>query len=459
MHKFLVFCFAVVLLLTTKMAPAQGQTGTAFTYQGLLTQSEVPANGQFCFVFKLFNAQTGGSQIGPDLSPCNVQVSDGQFSLDLDFGPGAFVGEERWLQIQVVTDGGLVTTTLQPRQRVSPAPEAVYAEKAGSVDLATEAETAWNGIPSGAAIITKSAIAPPHFTATGETIVTQGSDTAWAEKSLYPGSNISSFAADLNGELYVFGGGKVYRYNEASNTWAQRTTMSNNRVEFAAAVMNGKVYITGGRAAATGLTTTEVYDPVTNTWSSRAPLPKPLMGSSYATAGGFFYVFGGRVAGESNTTTFRYNPATNTWGTVADSPAFYLSPAAGVDDRIYVFGGPGASADRIYEFDPSTFKWTSSVSIPGELLVERAVAVVGKKIHVLGGSIFSMTRDIHLIYDPQTFSWSRGQRLPGSRSDGTAAAVGEALYYLGGVSDSISSFQTFRMEPGKATQWHVHTKD
>ena len=62
----------------TCMSPAtiHGQVGTAFSYQGYLLQSSQPADGPRCLEFRLFDAQTNGAQVGPDLNPCNVPVKN-----------------------------------------------------------------------------------------------------------------------------------------------------------------------------------------------------------------------------------------------------------------------------------------------------------------------------------------------------------------------------------------------
>jgi hypothetical protein len=50
-----------------------------------------------------------------------VAVDGGLFAVELDFGPGVFVGQQLWLQVEV--EGAL----LLPRQRITSAPYALYA--------------------------------------------------------------------------------------------------------------------------------------------------------------------------------------------------------------------------------------------------------------------------------------------------------------------------------------------
>jgi hypothetical protein len=101
--------------------------GTAFTYQGRLTDGNGPVNGTCDFVFDLYDEAgsgsppTGGTLLGTEARP-GESLTDGLFTVQLDFG-GAFFGEARWLEIEV--DCGSGAATLSPRQRISPAPYAL----------------------------------------------------------------------------------------------------------------------------------------------------------------------------------------------------------------------------------------------------------------------------------------------------------------------------------------------
>src|SRR5688572_26172410 len=76
------FCSILVLLATT-MASAQG---TAFTYQGQLKSGTTPANANYDFEFALHSAPTGSTQVGSTVSTNNVPLSNGVFTVTLDFG-------------------------------------------------------------------------------------------------------------------------------------------------------------------------------------------------------------------------------------------------------------------------------------------------------------------------------------------------------------------------------------
>ena len=99
--------------------------GSGFTYQGQLKNGGSPANGQFDFQFKLFDALSGGTQVGSALTVANQTVSGGLFTVTLDFGATVFIGDARWLEIAVRTAGGGTYTTLSPRQPMTATPYAM----------------------------------------------------------------------------------------------------------------------------------------------------------------------------------------------------------------------------------------------------------------------------------------------------------------------------------------------
>ncbi len=108
--------------------------GTAFTYQGRLSDSGSPANGTYDMQFCLRTAASGGSAAGNTNTLPAVQASNGLFTVTLDFGPGIFSGNPLWLEIGVRTNGNASPyTTLSPRQQLTPSPYALYAPQAGIV--------------------------------------------------------------------------------------------------------------------------------------------------------------------------------------------------------------------------------------------------------------------------------------------------------------------------------------
>jgi len=101
-------------------------TGTGFTYQGRLVDNGNPADGSYDIQFMLFDDAVAGAQVGSTVSLDNVAISQGFFSVELDFGAGAFGGGARWLLIAVRPGSSSgAYTPLSPRQKLSPAPSSL----------------------------------------------------------------------------------------------------------------------------------------------------------------------------------------------------------------------------------------------------------------------------------------------------------------------------------------------
>jgi len=134
----------ILLVVCTHTATAQS---TGFTYQGRLNDNNQVANGNYDFEFKLFTALTGGTQDGTPREVLNVAVSNGVFTVLVDFGAGAFPGADRFLEIGVrPAGGGGAFTILTPRQQVTITPYAIKSASATSADFAINATNAQNAV-------------------------------------------------------------------------------------------------------------------------------------------------------------------------------------------------------------------------------------------------------------------------------------------------------------------------
>jgi len=123
-------------LLTSKPLRAGVPNGTAFTYKGQLGVSNSAVAGTYNITFALYDAIITGTQIGPILTNTVTVGTNGVFMSVLDFGPSAFNGEARWLELSVRTNGNGAFTKLSPRQALTPTPYAMQAATAGQVAAA-----------------------------------------------------------------------------------------------------------------------------------------------------------------------------------------------------------------------------------------------------------------------------------------------------------------------------------
>jgi len=131
---------AVVCSLLTAVGTVCAQ-GTAFTYQGSLAAGGTSGNGSYDMTFTLFNVASGAGQVGSALTNSGVGVSNGLFTVALDFGanfPGGIPpAGERWLEIGLRTNGGGAFVILTPRQKVTATPYAIYSAGAATANTAS----------------------------------------------------------------------------------------------------------------------------------------------------------------------------------------------------------------------------------------------------------------------------------------------------------------------------------
>jgi hypothetical protein len=101
---------------------------STFTYQGQLRNAGQLVNGSVDVRFTLWDSDVGGTQIGNTNSFTNYPLTDGRFALGLNFGNGAFNGDQRWVQVEFRSPAGVGQyLTLNPRDKIMATPYALYA--------------------------------------------------------------------------------------------------------------------------------------------------------------------------------------------------------------------------------------------------------------------------------------------------------------------------------------------
>jgi hypothetical protein len=120
------------------------QSSTAFTYQGFLKDNNNPANAKYDLQFTLYDAPTGGNQIGNPVVIEDLEITNGLFTVEIDFGINPFSsGQRRWIEIGIRPfNSTRPFVTLDPRIELTPVPYAIYAQKAKDAETAQNAETA-----------------------------------------------------------------------------------------------------------------------------------------------------------------------------------------------------------------------------------------------------------------------------------------------------------------------------
>jgi len=301
----------VAILLMTAATISLGQS-SAFTYQGRFNDGGAAANGTYEMQFKLFDAvvvgtgnQIGGTVTGP------VTVTNGVFTVLLNYGAAAFPGADRFLEISVRPSGsGDPFTTLSPRQYLS---SSVYAIRAGSADNATQL----GGVASGQYVQTNDSRLTTTFNISGDGTAggTLSGDTVNAVTQYNLAGKRLLGAISLNNTFVGIGAGDSSNTISQNNTFVGRlaghdnTTGANNTIvgSFAgtsATSSNNSIF----GAFAGELTTTGASNSFFG--SEAGYLNKTASDNSYfgnkagySSTGGANAMFGSN-AGASNTTGF-----------------------------------------------------------------------------------------------------------------------------------------------------------
>ena len=107
--------------------------GSAFTYQGRLSDNGASAGGSYDVQFTLYPTNVTGSVVAGPVTNMAMAVSNGFFTAIVDFGHGVFTGSNYWLEMAVRTNGGGTFTKLMPREPLTSVPYAVFANSASNL--------------------------------------------------------------------------------------------------------------------------------------------------------------------------------------------------------------------------------------------------------------------------------------------------------------------------------------
>src|ERR1700722_3707822 len=128
MKRLLFYVLGVIALLG--LVESLHAQGTAFTYQGKLADTNgIGLSGSYDLQFKLHPGPTGSSQVGSTIVVPGVAVTNGLFTVSIDFGAGIFTGVPLWLEIGVRTNGVGSFAILSPTQQFTATPYAITAQQ------------------------------------------------------------------------------------------------------------------------------------------------------------------------------------------------------------------------------------------------------------------------------------------------------------------------------------------
>jgi hypothetical protein len=116
------------------MASKNSPVCTTITYQGRLTDAGAAANGLYDLRFTVYNTLTGGAAQGDPITVENAQVTNGVFTVQLNFASAFYNNPNaQYMQIEVrpgASSGNDPFNVLTPRQPITSVPQAVNAQTA-----------------------------------------------------------------------------------------------------------------------------------------------------------------------------------------------------------------------------------------------------------------------------------------------------------------------------------------
>jgi len=202
-------------------------------------------------------------------------------------------------------------------------------------------------------------------------------------------------AAELGGQVYVFGGGviasfdHIVRVNPASGASAVVGRLPRLQSDVAVATIGATAYIVGGFDGTAPLDTIVAWRPGTGA-RTVARLPYGLRYASVAAVGGRLIIAGGTRSDGVSDAILSYDPAGDgqvVQTGVLPAPVTHAS-AVVLGGRVYVIGGrrsvSAAQTAAIVEIDPATSTATTVGRLP-HAVSDAAIAPAGGRIIVAGG--------------------------------------------------------------------------
>lgn len=200
--------------------------------------------------------------------------------------------------------------------------------------------------------------------------------------------------------------------------------------------------------AAFALSTAAVPIPAAE-WAPAAPMPTARQEIYAAAAGEHVYVPGGILRDGGFTAAFeRYDAGTDAWVSLAPLPhaRHHVTPAV-AGGKVYAIGGfSGAYPDwvmhgDVFVYDPERDAWSAGPPMPHPQ-AEHVVAVIGSRIHVIGGRVPGsagadhffehVDTPAHQVLDVATGTWGTAHPAPTARNSAAAAVVDGRIYVAGG---------------------------
>lgn len=263
----------------------------------------------------------------------------------------------------------------------------------------------------------------------------------------------------VGGKIWAIGGyyesgfcADIEIYDPATGTWTVLANPFSGWGQTFAVASNGKVYAMGGLASCLTLAgTVEEYDPASAVLTPMANIPvSTYQPGIAASAAGKIYVVGGCVPPTALNDMVGppsyldilqvYDTQSGAWTIKRSMPTqrFGLAAVIGADGKLYAMGGHGPdghSVAEVHVYDPATDMWTSCAPLPSPRyhVVGVRVASTGRIFAIGGLNVLAGLTEVD-EFDPVTNTWSARSGLAQGRWFHGAAALGDTIYVMGGIT-------------------------
>jgi N-acetylneuraminic acid mutarotase len=300
---------------------------------------------------------------------------------------------------------------------------------------------------------------------------------SWIQMTDIPTARLMASSCELNGKIYVIGGGKTLVsslntmevYDPVTDTWdTTKADMLTARVELCVAVVNGKIYAIGGSPfhnGGTALGMVEEYDPLTDSWITKSPMLTARKGAACGVINNKIYIAGGSASVYVGSNILEvYDPATDTWTSGAIMlAARYVPQGAVLNDTFYVSGGligysPWTGQKTVQRYDPIGDSWSYGTPLIHGRVGHTTDAINGR-IYAIAGT--TQPPDLENVeeYDPQTETWAVTDTTPSAMVTHTSSFYSNKIYVFSGyfgpmnnltLIDNVNSYDLITsIEPQK----------
>jgi hypothetical protein len=281
---------------------------------------------------------------------------------------------------------------------------------------------------------------------------------AWQPLTPMPYGNHDVFGVELNGKIYIPGGGAYHGfpvvsenfdclliYDIKNDHWEISPKMPTNRRYCSVGLLDGKIWVIGGFNKSdkipekegrmwndSPINTVEIYDPVQRSWTAGPSLDVPRAETVACMMAGRLYVFGS--TGNEIYKTLSIGPGEKQWRAepAAPYPVFQTTGCV-LNNQTYIMAG----GNGLIIYDPETQTWQKDIPlIPGSKPPFSSIVVkFNKDIWVISGR-GNDDGTKAWIYSPVDKKWRSGPSFPYPTMWANGIEVNGRLYIFGGATMS-----------------------